>query len=189
MTGRVIPVLFVQGAGEDVHDAWDHVLVDDLRRRLGAGYEVRYPRMPDEDAPTVLAWSAAIRAELDALGDEVTVVGHSVGGTVVAQTLAGSLPRWSVATVALVSAPFLGDGGWPGSEFELPIDLGARLPPGTRIHIFHGLADEVVPPEHARVYARVIPQARLLLLGGRDHQLNGDMSEVAEAIRGGPPST
>jgi hypothetical protein len=28
---------------------------------------------------------------------------------------------------------------WPGSEFELPGDLGARLPPGARVHVFHGL--------------------------------------------------
>jgi pimeloyl-ACP methyl ester carboxylesterase len=51
------------------------------------------------------------------------------------------------------------------------------------VHVFHGLGDETAPPAHARLYARAIPQARVHLLPGRDHQLNNDLSEVAEAIR------
>jgi len=42
-------VLFVQGAGEGVHADWDIHLVSSLRRELGPGYDVRYPRMPGED--------------------------------------------------------------------------------------------------------------------------------------------
>jgi pimeloyl-ACP methyl ester carboxylesterase len=49
--------------------------------------------------------------------------------------------------------------------------------------VFHGLRDETAPPSHADLYARAIPQARVHQLPGRDHQLNNDLSEVAEAIR------
>jgi pimeloyl-ACP methyl ester carboxylesterase len=83
----------------------------------------------------------------------------------------------------LIAAPFVGDGGWPSDEFELTSELGARLPPGVRVHVFHGLQDETAPPSHADLYARAIPQARVHQLPGRDHQLNNDLSEVAEAIR------
>ena len=41
---------------------------------------------------------------------------------------------------------------------------------------------QTVPPSHAEVYARVIPQAQVHLLSGRDHQLNNDLSDVAKAI-------
>jgi pimeloyl-ACP methyl ester carboxylesterase len=51
------------------------------------------------------------------------------------------------------------------------------------VHVFHGLQDETAPPSHADLYARAIPQARVHQLPGRDHQLNNDLSEVAEAIR------
>ena len=80
-------------------------------------------------------------------------------------------------------APFVGDSGWFSEEFELPGDLGARLPRGVPVHLFHGLQDEIAPPSHADLYSRVIPQARVHLLPGRDHQLNNDLSEVANAIR------
>jgi hypothetical protein len=39
------------------------------------------------------------------------------------------------------------------------------------------------PPSHAGLYAMAIPQAQVHQLPGRDHQLNNDLSEVAEAIR------
>jgi hypothetical protein len=44
-------VLFIQGAGAAVHDAWDDKLVRSLERALGDGYSVLYPRMPDEADP------------------------------------------------------------------------------------------------------------------------------------------
>ena len=42
-------ILFVQGGGAGVHDEWDDKLVAGLRRELGDGWEIRYPRLPDED--------------------------------------------------------------------------------------------------------------------------------------------
>ena len=83
----------------------------------------------------------------------------------------------------LIAAPFVGEGGWPSDEFGLTSDLGARLGPGVRVHVFHGLQDETAPPSHAGLYALAIPQAQVRQLPGRDHQLNNDLSEVAEAVR------
>ena len=57
-------VLFIHGGGAGTHEEWDNALVDDLRRRLGDGFEVRYPRMPSEDDPTLEAWGPAIRSVL-----------------------------------------------------------------------------------------------------------------------------
>jgi pimeloyl-ACP methyl ester carboxylesterase len=111
---RTRQILFIQGGGAAAHDEWDDNLVESLRRELGSEYEVRYPRMPDEDDPS---------------------------------------------------------------------DLGAKLPLGARVHVFHGLRDETVPPSHVGLYALAIPQAHVHQLSGRDHQLNNDLSEVAEAIR------
>ena len=45
---RTRQILFIQGGGAGAHDEWDDKLVESLRRELGGGYEVRYPRMPGE---------------------------------------------------------------------------------------------------------------------------------------------
>ena len=42
--------------------------------------------------------------------------------------------------------------------------------------------DDTVPPAHADLYARAMPQAQVHRLPGRDHQLNNDLGEVASAI-------
>jgi hypothetical protein len=60
---RTRQILFIQGGGARAHDDWDDKLVDSLRRELGDGCEVRYPRMPGEDDPSYARWSAAIRRE------------------------------------------------------------------------------------------------------------------------------
>jgi pimeloyl-ACP methyl ester carboxylesterase len=176
-------ILFIQGGGAGVHDEWDDKLAGSLRRELGGGYEVRYPRMPGEDDPGYARWSPAIRRELADLGDGAVVAGHSAGAAILVNVLAGQPPGKGVAAIVLIAAPFAGPGGWPGGEFELAGDLGARLPPGAVVHVFHGLRDETVPPSHAGLYALAIPRAQVHLLPGRDHQLDNDLSEVAEAIR------
>src|SRR6266567_13815 len=91
--------------------------------------------------------------------------------------------RRGLGAIVLIAAPFVGEGGWPSDEFELTSDLGARLPPDVRVHVFHGLQDETAPPSHAGLYALAIPQAQVHQLPGRDHQLNNNLSEVAEAVR------
>jgi pimeloyl-ACP methyl ester carboxylesterase len=178
-------ILFIQGAGEGTYDEWDDKLVASLRRELGDEYDVRYPRMPDEDDPSEDAWGAAIRHELDNLEDGAVVVGHSMGGTILIHELAERPPERRLGAIVLVAAPFVGVGGWPGDGFELPDDLGARLPRDVPVHLFHGLDDDTAPPEHADLYARAIPQAQVHRLPGRDHQLGNDLAEVASAIRSG----
>jgi hypothetical protein len=116
------------------------------------------------------------------LDDGAIVAGHSVGATILVNTLAEQPLKCVLEAIVLIAAPFVGEGGWPSDEFELPKDLGARLPQGVRVHGFHGLWDETAPPSHADLYAQVIPQARVHRLPGRDHQLNNDLSDVAKVI-------
>ena len=176
-------ILFIQGGGEGVHDEWDNKLVESLRRELADGFEVRYPRMPREDDPSYERWGGAIRREIEALEERAVVVGHSVGGTLLMRTLAERPPGRRLAGIVLLAAPFVGEGGWPGDDFEMPSDLGGRLPDAIPVHLFHGLEDDTAPPAHADLYARVIPQAHVHWLPGRDHQLGNDLAEVAEVIR------
>lgn len=180
-------ILFIQGAGAGTHDEWDNKLVESLRRGLGNGSEIRYPRMPDEEDPSYDQWSAAIRREIADLDVGAVVVGHSVGATILINVLAEHPPARKLGLVQLIAAPFVGEDGWPSDDFALRGDLGAKLPQGVRVDVFHGLQDDTVPPLHADLYARAIPQAQLHLLPGRDHQLSNDLSEVAKAIENTTP--
>jgi hypothetical protein len=175
-------ILFIQGGGAGAHDEWDDKLVDSLSRELGDRHEVRYPRMPHEDDPSYARWTTAIRQALTALDDGAVVVGHSVGGTILINVLAERPHEPQLSAIVLIGAPYVGAGGWPADDFDLPSDLGTRLPQGVPVHVFHGLEDETAPASHADLYASAIPQAQVHRLPGRDHQLNNDLSDVAKSL-------
>ena len=176
-------ILFVQGGGEEVHEQWDAKLVESLRRELGPRYEVRYPRMPNEADPQFAAWRTALEKELATLQDGAVVVGHSVGGTIVINTLAEWSPNAVLGAIILIATPFIGEGGWESEDIAPPSDFAARLPPGVPVFLYHGDKDDIAPIAHVELYAAAIPHARVRRLAGRDHQLNNNLSEVANDIR------
>jgi len=176
-------VLFVQGGGTRVHDEWDNKLVDSLQHELGPSYEVRYPRMPNEDDPSYATWKTTLQKEIASLNDGAIVVGHSIGGTILINVLAEHPRARELGAIFLIAAPFIGDGGWQLDDWQLQRELGAKVPSGVPIYVYHGLADDTAPPSHAELYAHAIPQAQLCRLPGRDHQLNNDLREIAAAIK------
>jgi predicted alpha/beta hydrolase family esterase len=174
-------VLFVQGAGQDAHEE-DAKLAASLSKELGPGYEIRYPAMPNEGSPDDAAWSAHLAEELATMGDSVVVVGHSAGAATLLMYLAGQNAKQALAGIFLIAAPFCGDAGWDCGDLQLPKDLGARLPEGVPLFLYHGRDDEIVPFAHVDLYAKALPQAVVRRLDGRNHQLNDDLSEVANDI-------
>ncbi len=176
-------LLFVQGGGAGTHDEWDNKLVDSLRRELGPSFEIRYPRMPNEDDPSFAAWKTALTKEFAKLKDGAILIGHSIGGAILVNALAETPSKRRFRAILLIAAPFVGEGGWPSDDINSTPDLGARLPREVSVHIYHGLADETAPPSHSELYARAIPQAQIHRLPDRDHQLNNDLSEIAATIK------
>jgi predicted alpha/beta hydrolase family esterase len=176
-------VLFVQGGGRDVYDAWDGKLVTSLKKELGRGYKVHYPRMPDEANPAPEAWKRAIVRELRKLGDEVIVVGHSVGAAILLDYLADARRESPPAAVFLIAIPFIGDKGWPSEDLRSTKDASTRLPDGVPFYIYHGTADQIVPVSHLGMLMKALPGALVRRLEGRDHQLNDDLSDVAQDIK------
>jgi predicted alpha/beta hydrolase family esterase len=176
-------VLFIQGGGKGVHDEWDNQLVESLSRSLGSGYDVGYPRMPDEDHPRYKAWKSALKSEYAALEDGAILVGHSIGGTILLNALAEEPPKRHFSGIFLIAAPFIGDGGWPSDDIKARMHLGGALPDSVPLYLYHGDADKTAPVTHIDLYAASIPDAVVRRLKGRDHQLNNDLSEVAADIK------
>jgi len=139
--------------------------------------------MPKEADPSSTAWKDAIDKEIAVLGDDAILIGHSVGATILINALAENAPKRKLGGVFLISAPFVGPGGWSSEDLKPPLDLGARLHQTTPVYLYHGSEDETAPIAHLGLYKKVLPQAHVRRLEGRDHQLNEDLSEVARDIR------
>jgi uncharacterized protein len=175
-------VLFVQGGGEGAYQE-DKILAENLRDVLGAAFDVRYPKMPDEASPDSEAWKVTIARELAALDGEVVLVGHSVGAFVLLKYLSEEAVEKPVEGLFLIAAPFVGTEGWQVEEDALPEDFASKLPEGLPVFLYHSRDDEWVPFAHLALYAEKLPQATVHEFDGRGHQFDGDLSEVARDIK------
>ncbi|HWC17256.1 MAG TPA: alpha/beta fold hydrolase, partial [Terriglobales bacterium] len=152
-------ILFVQGGGEGAHDQWDKKLVNSLGSELGRDYEIRYPLMPNEADPTYSAWKAALEEDFAGLHEGAILIGHSIGGTILINTLAESRPETALGAIILIAAPLVGPGGWMSEDIEPRHDIAARLPAGVPVILYHGTKDDIAPVEHLDLYAKAIPSA------------------------------
>lgn len=175
-------VLLVHGGGGGAFES-DRKLADGLTSLLGPGYEVRYPRMPDEEEPDYPTWKRLILREAEDMGAGAVLVGHSIGASVLIRILADE-PRTKTAGLFLISAPFWHDHEfWHWEEVALDAEAAARVPRDLPLFIYHGDADEFVPVSHLDMYAGLFPQAVIHRLRGRNHQIDDDMTEVAREIQ------
>jgi predicted alpha/beta hydrolase family esterase len=164
----VTHVVFIQGAGQGAYEA-DKKLATSLQQALGAGYEMRYPAMPDESNAPYEQWKRRIVQELATMQGPVILVGHSVGGSVI-----------------LMATPFWGGDGWRYEgyeELELPQDVAVKFPRGPRLLLYHCRDDETVPFGHLALFAKVLPHAHVRELDKGGHQFNNDIAIVAQDIQ------
>ena len=174
-------VLFIQGGGEGAYDE-DKALADSLQSELGAEYQVVYPPMPDEDAPTYEAWANAIRNELSTFADGFIVAGHSFGASILLKVFAENQPENSPRGIFLLATPYWGASDWEVDEYALSDDFAAHLP-NVPISLYHCKDDEIAPLEHLKVYAAKLPRATVREFDVGGHQFNNDLSAVAADIR------
>lgn len=175
-------ILFIHGGGAEAH-AEDSKLADSLRANLGTDYTVRNPEMPDGDNPQYGPWASTITQEIAALGDEVILVGHSFGASILLKYLTEDKPDATVRGLFLIATPYWGEADWEVEDYALSDDFPAHLPAGLPIFFYHSRGDEWVPFEHMARYAEKLPQAVTREFEGRGHQFNDDLSEVAADIK------
>ncbi len=174
-------VLFIHGGGEGAYEE-DRKLAESLQDALGAAYDVRCSKMPDEDRPVYQAWKERIAKELDVLEGEMILVGHSLGGSILLKYLSEEEVEKPIAGLFLVSTPYWGVEDWEVGEYALWEDFASMIPKEIAVFLYHSRDDEVVPFTHAALYAEQLPQATVRVFDDRGHQFGDDLSEVARDI-------
>ncbi len=177
------PVLFIHGAGEGAYEE-DGLLVASLQHALGPAYDMHYPHMPEEDSATYADWTAPLERALATLDEDVILVGHSVGGSVLLKYLSEQQVAHPIAALCLLAIPYWGaDEFWKWDEARLPDDVAAQLARIPRILVYHSRDDAIVPFAHLALYAATLPQATIRVFDAHGHQFGNDLAEVAEDIR------
>jgi len=175
------PVLFIQGAGDMYQPEGSGRLVAYLARELSTDYRVIAPEMPDADNPHYQPWRDRIEQELEAI-DEVILVGHSFGGSVLLKYLAEGSHRKPIRGLFLISVPNWGPDGWAYQEFAAPNDVGSKLP-ALKIFLYHSRDDPEVPFAHLGYYQERLPTARARPIDGSEHSFLQGLPTLVEDIK------
>jgi uncharacterized protein len=179
------PVLFIQGAGRMHAPEGSGRLAAYLAHELSADYRVIAPEMPDADNPRYQPWRDRIEQELEAIDEDVLLIGHSLGGSVLLQYLAEGSHLKPVPGLFLLSVPNWGPDGWAYDEFAVPNDVGSRLL-ASRIFLYHSRDDPVVPFAHLGYYQEHLPRATARPLDGSEHSFVAGLPMLVDDIKSLP---
>jgi predicted alpha/beta hydrolase family esterase len=174
-------VLFIQGGGNGGYEA-DAKLAS-LQKALGKDYELNYPRMQTDEAAPDFGWLKQIGKEIGKLKDDVILVAHSFGASLLLKYLSENKVSKKIAGIFLMSVPF-----WSGKEdwvqgLKLQEDFAGSLPKNSRIFFYHCRDDEEVSFDHLASYRHKLPVATFREIESGGHQLSNNLNLVAKDIK------
>ncbi|MCD8540621.1 MAG: alpha/beta hydrolase [Leadbetterella sp.] len=180
---KVKQVLFIQGGGNGGYEA-DAALTASLQSELGSGYRVHYPQMlPDETMEDFAPyWLNQMDKEISAFQSELILAGHSLGASVLLKYLSENSTGKNITGIFLIAPPF-----WSGKQnwvqpLKLQDGFAGKLPKHIPIFVYHCKDDEV-PFSHFTTYKQYLPHAAFREIENGGHQLDNDLSLVANDIR------
>jgi predicted alpha/beta hydrolase family esterase len=175
-------LLFIQGGGDDGYEA-DAKLVASLQKALGKDYQITYPPMQTDDAAPDFGWPKQIGAEIDKLREDVTLVAHSLGASLLLKYLSENKIPKKTAGLFLIATPF-----WSGvaewvQGLKLEQGFAENLPKNSPIFFYQCRDDDEIPFDHLASYRNELPGATFREIESGGHQLNNDLNLVAKDIK------
>jgi predicted alpha/beta hydrolase family esterase len=175
-------LIFFQGGGSEEDYEADAKLVASLKSKLGSEYSVHYPLLPDNGTPD-LGRREQISHEISASEDNVILVGHSLGASMLLACVTEIKITKKIAGIFLLATPF-----WNGNEdwveaFKLQPNFAKQLDKKTPLFFYHCRDDEEVPFGHLNIYKQQLPWATFREISVGGHQFNNDLTSVAHDIK------
>jgi predicted alpha/beta hydrolase family esterase len=176
-------VLFLHSAGPQGPHQGSGDFIAHLKAGLGSGFSLKCPKVPHPESPDYATWKAKLAKEMAGLEDGVILIGHSLGGSVLAKYLSEERIGIRIAALCLAATPFWGEKGWEYQPFYLKEGFGKKLSRIPRIFLYHSKDDKVVAPGHVRRYAEALPKATVRLVKGRGHAFEKEgLPELVEDL-------
>lgn len=176
-------VLFIQGGGSQADYEADKHLVASLQKLLGEGYRVHYPLLPTDESVPDLGRIKQIGHQIARIDDELILVGHSLGASMLLKYVSEIEIKLKPVAIFLIATPF-----WSGDEdwkegFKLAENFADKVAREFPIFLYHSQDDEEVPVAHLTLYRQKLPWATFRELPSGGHQLDNDLTIVANDIK------
>ncbi|WP_431802421.1 alpha/beta hydrolase [Halobacillus andaensis] len=177
-------VLFIHSAGPQEHNEGSSNLITCLQKSLPEKYKFSAPAMPQPENPNYQSWKDTVKKEFSEIEDEVILIGHSLGGSVLLKYLSEEPCGLSITGLFLLGSPYWGlDSNWQFEEFALSEDFATRLPRRLQIFLYHSLDDNVVPFSHFEHYVHKLPHAQTRRFDDYGHLFKKGLPELLFDIK------
>jgi predicted alpha/beta hydrolase family esterase len=139
--------------------------------------------MPSDETKPDFGWLQKIGSEIAASNGDLILAGHSLGASMLLKYLSENELRRNVTGVLLIATPF-----WSGDEdwvqgLKLSKDFARTFPKDIPAFFYHCHDDEEVPFDTLAIYKQKLPHAVIRPIEKGGHQLDSDLSAVAEDIK------
>ncbi|MCP3027810.1 alpha/beta hydrolase [Halobacillus sp. A5] len=176
-------VLFIHSAGPQGNGQGSSQLLDYLQKSLRLESHFYAPVMPSPENPSYEQWRSVLNEQLAGLQEDITLIGHSLGGSVLLKYLSEEACSLSISGLFVMGSPCWGlDEEWPFKEFQLSDDFSSRLSCIQQIYLYHSRNDEVVPFSHLEHYSHKLPNAKTRIFDQCGHLFQNELPELIQDI-------
>jgi uncharacterized protein len=175
-------ILFVPSAGPQTDDQGSSGLIRYLKSSLGKNSDLVCPEMPEPENPMYFKWKKVLEKEMTSGVAPIVLVGHSFGGSVLLKYISEEKFSREITGLFLVAVPFWGQTGWEIDEFLLKPDFELYINRIPDIYIYHSCEDQWVPFVHLVHYSRVLLNAKIRVLQGKDHEFFKGLPQLTEDL-------
>lgn len=143
--------------------------------------DVLTPTMPNSANAQFNEWAIWFEKILPLLGDDVTIIGHSLGGMFLTKYLHNHPLDQPARQLILLAAGYNEDNEEYG---QFRVDSAAGLErSANEIYIMHSKDDFVVPYEALNKFVRDLPTAKIYRFTDRNHFLDESFPELIEILK------
>ena len=163
---------------DDVKGSTEKRWKDTIQDRLGSGYEVLRPEMPNWMNAKYIEWEIYFRKLLKLVKPDAIFIGHSLGGIFLARFFSEN-PNHEAAKLILLAPPYATAAG-----FSIPDDTAPLAKFGSRLHLYFSEDDPIIPFSNLKKYKKIVPEARVSVFMDRGHfYAQKEFPEIVEDIR------
>jgi len=157
---------------------------DSLRKKLGRGFEIVLPKMPNPSNAKYIEWRIWFEKLFPFLEKEVVLVGHSLGGIFLAKYLSeNKLPKRILATFLVASPHDDKNSKHSLADFKLKKDLSGLQNQSKELFFYHSRNDDVVPFTAFEKYKKALPSANYKEFKNRGHFAQNSFPEIVRDIK------
>ena len=157
---------------------------DVLAKRLGGGFEVFIPKMPNSTNASYKEWKIWFSKIIELLDDNLILIGHSLGGIFLVKYLSENIISKKIKTTILIAAPFdSSDSEESLNDFVLGKSLKNFEKQASRIYLFQSRDDKVVNFDQVKKYKKKLPNAKLKGFRDRGHFNQDTFPEIIDLLK------